>query len=449
MQGRFSPKTTAGIAFVAAMFMVTLDATIVNVALPALSKQFHTPVANSGLVNVSYLTGVAAFIPLSGWLGDRFGTRRIFLLALALFSGSSLLCGLSHNLSELVLWRALQGLGGGLLTPVAMTLLYHAFPPQERLAANRLLVIPTALGPTLGPLLGGVLTDHLDWRWVFYINLPIGLAALTFSWIYLPIDQPTTSRRVDLAGVALSVAGLGTAMYALSDGPRLGWTAPPVVASSVVAVALLALLIRVESHATHPLLDLRLLRDRSFRAGSLVSLCFQAGFIGLLYVLPLLWQEGRGSSAVTAGLITFPEALGVVIAAQLAPSVCARFGTRATVSTGLVGVTLTVGALAAFSPWLAPWAVAAVMFCAGILKGHVFLPAQTVAFATISPTVTGRASAFFNTQRQLGGALGVALLSGLLAQAGSSSSAYQLALLGAAALLATGLLQSWQLPRRG
>src|SRR5580698_5576897 len=212
---RLNPKISVSIVFVLAMFMAIMDITIVNVALPSLARDFKVNPAHIDSVVVGFLVSLAVFIPASGWLGDRFGMKRIFLLALAIFTVASALCGLSRSLSELVLFRILQGVGGGMLTPVGMAMLFRTFPPAERVRASRILVVPTAFAPALGPVLGGLLVTDVSWRWVFYVNVPIGIVAMTFGALFLHEHKEPDAGRFDLGGFLLAGSGLATLMYAL------------------------------------------------------------------------------------------------------------------------------------------------------------------------------------------------------------------------------------------
>src|SRR5580693_5911321 len=214
---RLNPKISVSIVFVMAMFMAIMDITIVNVALPKLAHDFHVNPSHIDSVVVAFLVSLAVFIPASGWLGDKFGMKRILLLALFIFTGSSALCGLSQSLTQLVIFRILQGVGGGMLTPVGMALLFRTFPPAERVRASRILILPTAFAPALGPVLGGLLVTDVSWRWVFYVNVPIGAVAIAFGALFLREHRETDAGRFDLGGFLLAGAGLASFMYSLSE----------------------------------------------------------------------------------------------------------------------------------------------------------------------------------------------------------------------------------------
>jgi EmrB/QacA subfamily drug resistance transporter len=201
-------KVAVAVVYVAAMFMAILDTTIVNVALPTLGRDFHVSSTALDTVVIGFLVSLAVFIPASGWLGDRFGPRRVLLTAIFMFTAASALCGMATSLSELTAFRVLQGVGGGLMTPVGMTMLWRAFPPAERIRASAILVVPTALAPALGPVLGGLFVTDLSWRWVFFVNVPIGLLAIAFGTVFLREQPRHPSGRFDLPGFVMAGVGL-------------------------------------------------------------------------------------------------------------------------------------------------------------------------------------------------------------------------------------------------
>jgi EmrB/QacA subfamily drug resistance transporter len=449
--GRMNQKVAVSVVFVAAMFMAILDATIVNVALPTLGRHFRVPATSVDTVSIYYLVSLAVFIPASGWLGDRFGGKRILLSAIVLFTGASALCGAAQSLTELEVFRVLQGMGGGMLTPVGLAMLLRVFPPAERVRVSGILTVPTTLAPATGPVLGGLLVTEASWRWVFYVNVPIGAAALLFGLLFLEDGAQQHPGRFDVAGFALAGAGLGTLMYGVSEGPVKGWGSVPVLVTTCAGVVLLALLARVELASDQPLIDLRLFNNRLFRACNGVMILASVAFIGTLYLVTLFFQDGRGLSALGAGLSTFPEAIGVMMGAQLASRVLYPWlGPRRHIAIGLAGVTVSIGLMALIGMNTSLWWMRLLMFAMGFMMGQVFVPSQAAAFATISAQATGRASTMFNTVRQLGGAIGVAALTTVVVAVGArhaiggrvtpNLAAYHVAFLVAAAMAAAGVL---------
>ncbi|GAC1431289.1 MAG: MDR family MFS transporter [Ktedonobacteraceae bacterium] len=415
---QLDPKVSVSIVFVVGMFMSIMDGTIVNVALPSIGHQLGVPSTSIDAVVVAYLLSLAVVIPASGWLGDRWGTKRVFLVALALFTIASALCGLASNFTMLVFFRFLQGAAGGALAPVGTAMLYRTFPPAERVRISSILIIPTVIAPATGPVLGGLLVDSWSWRWVFFVNVPIGIAAFLFGLFFLQEHREPKAGRFDLPGFLLAGIGLALALYALSEGPTSGWTSLTVLGSALCGLLLLSAFVVVELRRREPLLDLRLLSNRLFRTANLVSLVSSAGFLGVLFVAPLFLQQGLGVSPLTSGLTTFPEALGVLLSSQIVARLYSRVGPRRLMVAGLTGVTIVIGLLVLIGPNTSLWLMRVLIFLTGAGMAFAFVPVQTAAFATISSAATGRASALSNALRQLGSALGVAVLGEVLSAVG-------------------------------
>ena len=445
MKVALPPKIVVGAVFVAASFMNIMDATVVNVALPTLSRDFAVPVASVSGVVTAYLVTLAVAMPASGWIGDRFGGRSVMLAAIAVFTAASALCGVATSLPELVAFRAVQGFGGGLLIPVGMAMLFRAFPPAERIRANRILIVPTLMAPALGPVIGGLLVDGLSWRWIFYINLPVGAAALAFGALFLPGGSEHLPGRFDLPGFLLAALGFPLFMYALSTGASSGWGSPPVLVTGMLGIFLLAIFIVVELRVAEPMLRLRIYADRLFRTTNLQLSFAGAGFVGTLFLVPLFLQNGLGFTAVHSGLSTFPEAIGGMMGVQVTTRLYKRTGPRRLMIAGMCGTTATVGAMAFTGPGDAAWAIPVLMFCTGCLFGFAMVPSQAASMATVSAALTGQASTLLNTLRQAGGAAGVALLGTVLGatQPGPSDLAgYRLAFAAAACLMALGVVSA-------
>ena len=234
-KNRMSQKVAVGVVYVAVMFISIMDITIVNTALPTIGRDFSVSPTSVDSISIAYLVSLSIFIPASGWLGDRFGGKRVLLSAIVIFTGASALCGLATSLSELVAFRILQGAGGGMLAPVGMAMLFRAFPPEERVRAASILTIPTIVAPALGPVLGGVLVTELSWRWVFFVNLPIGLAAVVFGVLFLKHSAEGHPGRFDVAGFLLAGLGLGSLMFGISEGPIDGWHSATVLTTIALA----------------------------------------------------------------------------------------------------------------------------------------------------------------------------------------------------------------------
>jgi EmrB/QacA subfamily drug resistance transporter len=436
-------KIAVGVVFVSAMFMNIMDITIVNVALPTIGRDFNiAPTAVDGVV-IAYLVSLAVFIPASGWLGDRFGGKRVLLIAIVVFTLGSVLCGVAQNMTELVLFRVVQGAGGGMMAPVGMAMLYRVFPPAERVRAASIMTLGTTMAPAVGPVLGGFLVTNFSWRWVFFVNLPIGIAAVIFGAFFLERTGAIDAGRFDVPGFVLGGAGLGLVMYGVSEGPLLSWSSPEVIATCISGAVLLVAFVLVELRTSRPMVDLHLLRERLFRSTNGVMFLAAAAFLGMLYLIPLYFQDARGLSALQSGLSTFPEAFGVMIGAQFASRlIYPRVGPRRHITGGLIGLALSMLALTQISVTTNLWYIRGLMFVLGWMMAQVMVPNQAASFAKITPESMGRASTFFNTMRQVGSATGVAILSTVLIGVGSAQgsggpvapdmTAYHLAFLTAA-----------------
>ena len=413
MLRRLTPQQIVGAVYVTAMFVSILDATIVNVALPAFARDFHVSAPSTDGVLVGYLVSLAIWIPASGWIGDRLGTKRTFLIAISVFTAASFACGLAQSVLQLVICRVVQGIGGGMLTPVGMAMLFRAFRPAQRARAARILVIPTVMAPALGPVVGGALVDHLSWRWVFFVNVPIGIAAFVFGSIALREHRERAAEPFDLPGFLLAASGFGLMLYALTEAAPIGWSSPRIVVAGIAGVLLIATLVTVELRRSTPMIDFRILRHRLFGVVNLASLFGASGFIGLLFLAAIYLQAGRGLSAFAAGSSIFPEALGVLAASQLVGRIYPRVGPRRLMCGGmlLVGVmTLVLSMLMTADLWL----FRAVMFLIGTGWAFVVISMNAGAFAQISSRDTGRATALYNAQRQLASAVGVATLATII-----------------------------------
>jgi EmrB/QacA subfamily drug resistance transporter len=410
-----SQKVAVSVVYAGAMFIAVMDLTIVNVALATIGRQFHVPAAGVAGTVIGYQVSVAVFIPAAAWLGERLGPRQVLLGSIAIFTAASALCGLAGSLSELVAFRVLQGIGGGLMTPVGLTMLFRAFPQSERVRASSVLVIPTALAPAVGPVIGGLFVTDVSWRWVFYVNVPVGIFALVFGALFLADQEHPAAGRFDVPGFLTSGLGLGLLMYGVSEGPNAGWTSGPIASSIATGALLLAAMVVIELRAKAPLLDLRVYADRLFRSASIVLTLTSVAFFGLIFLLSLFFQDGLHFSALQAGATICPEAFGVIIASQfISRRLYPAVGPRRIMVTGLLLIACIAVILSFAGTGTSPWLLRAILFVMGFGVAAVFLPSQAAGFATVGAERTSVASTIFNAQRQVGGAIGVALLTAVI-----------------------------------
>jgi EmrB/QacA subfamily drug resistance transporter len=440
--------------YVFGLFMTVIDGTMVNVALPTLAEEFGVPTTDIEWVAVGYLLALAAVIPAAGWLGDKFGTKRIFTIALIVFVAMSMLCGLAQTLDQLVFFRILQGLGGGLLVPVGGAMLYRAFPMEERAKAAIGVLSVTVIAPAIGPLLGGILVDEASWRWIFFINGPIGALAIILAILWLRETKQDDPGRFDAVGFLLSGISITLLLYTLSIGPDVGWTSPKVIGFGLAGVVSLTALIVIELHIDEPILTLRLFKDQLFRTINVAAALTYAGFFGMIFVLPLYMQSVRGYSAFQSGLAQSPQALGVFLVSNLFGRRLYRIvGPRRLMIVGIAATSAITCAYALADLTTPIYVISALSLCRGLAVGLVFVSIQTAAYATTSLADTGRATSLFNTQRQVAYAVGVALaatviaaqLGGLddAAPAVQRLGAYQAGFLAVGLIMAPAAIASW------
>jgi EmrB/QacA subfamily drug resistance transporter len=407
-------KWLVGIIYVLALFMDLLDMTITNVAIPTLAQEFDASTTTIEWVITGYLLSLALFIPVSGWLGDRFGTKRTFMTALTIFLTGSFLAGMAWDVESLIAFRVLQGAGGGMLTPVGMAMLFRAFPPSERAAASAVLAIPITVAPALGPLLGGYLVEYQEWRWIFFINIPVGLIALMAAAVFLREEVQESAGSLDVWGFGLSGIGLVSLVYALSEAGTHGFDNSNVMLFGLIGLAVLAIFTIVELRTREPMIDVRLLGDRLFGSSNFVLLVGNASIMGAFFLLPLYLQSQKGLGAFDVGLIIFPMAVGVAVMSQPAAKLYPKVGPRRMMLIGFAGNMLMTALLALVDYGTSDWLIAGNMFVRGLFFGLLIIPIQAATFATIKPEAMGRASSLFSVSRQVAASLGVAVFATVL-----------------------------------
>ncbi len=455
---KLNQKFVVAVVYVCGMMMNSLDSTMVTVAFATLGREFdRTPEEMQGIL-IGYLVSMAIFIPASGWLGDRFGTKRIFLLALTIFTTGSFLSGMAQSYEMLVATRILQGAGGGLIIPVGMAMLYRTYPPEERVRIARILMFALIIGPACGPLVGGFLVEQFSWHAIFFVNVPVGLSALVFGALFLEEHKEEAPGGFDIAGFVLGGFGLASLMFALTQRTSQGWTEPHVLGAVRLGTALMVAFVLVELRKPEPMVQLRLFKNWLFGATAVVSFFSSAAFLGILFVTPVFLQEGRGVSPLESGTTTFPEAIGVVCSTQIVARLYPRLGPRRLMAGGMAGLGCVALLLSRLSLEGGPWPVRILMFALGICMAYIFLPNQAASLATISKSETGRASTLFSVQRQLGSAVGIAILGSVMAIVGTTVGgtiggppnidAYRGAYLAAAGLAFVGSIMALRVPDR-
>jgi EmrB/QacA subfamily drug resistance transporter len=393
------------------LFIVGVDNTIVNVALPSIQRDLHAPVSGLQWTVDAYTVVMASFLILAGSTADRLGRRRIFQIGLATFTLGSLLCSLAPGLGWLVVFRMLQAVGGSMMNPVAVSIIANTFTdPRERARAIGVWGGVFGLSIALGPVLGGVLTDSVGWRGIFWVNIPVGVAAIVLTALFVPESRAARPRRVDPVGQGLVIVALASATYAIIEGPRSGWLSPLILGLFAVAAAAVAALILYEPRRRDPLLDLRFFHSAPFSGATLIAVSAFAATGGFLFLNTLYLQDVRGLSALHAGLYTLPLAVMTLLLAPLSGWITGRQGPRLPLLAA--GVAMTVGGL--LLTGLTPatpvgWLMIAYLTF-GIGSGLVNPPITNTAVSGMPRAQAGVAAAVASTSRQVGQSLGVAVV---------------------------------------
>jgi EmrB/QacA subfamily drug resistance transporter len=428
--------------------MSILDTTIVNVALATLGRELHSTISQIQWVVTGYMLSLAAVIPITGWAARRFGAKRVYLVSLVLFTAGSALCGLATSTTELVVFRVLQGVGGGMILPIGQLMMADAAGPQRMGRVMSIVAVPAMLAPILGPTIGGLILDNASWRWIFYVNLPIGLIAVVAAWRMLPRVKPGAAGRLDFRGLALMATGLPLLTYGLAEiGVTGTFTALKVVLPCLGGLALIALFATHALRIPNPLLNLRLYRRTTFASASFAMFCLGAALFGGMILLPLYWQGVRHESVVDTGLLTAPLGLGMALVMPLAGKLSDRLGggplalfgvivtTVMTIPFGLVGAHTSIA-------WLS-----VAMLLRGMGIGFAFMPAMAAAFASLERSELPDATPQLNVLQRVGGSIGTAVLAVVLQRAlvgvhtiGGEASAYGTAFWASAALTALAIL---------
>ena len=417
-----STLVVAGVATLG-LVMAVLDTTIVNVALDTLAKDLHVSLAIGQWISTGYLLSLAAVIPISGWVTERFGSKPTWIASIALFAVGSALCALATSAAELIAFRVLQGLGGGMLVPVGFTLVAQSAGPRRVGRAFGLIGVPILLGPIFGPIIGGLIVDNAPWQWIFLVNVPIAVVAIAVAARLL---QPNAGRAdagaLDWIGVALLCPGLVGILLGLSETESHGGLGHPIAFGPIVAgIVFVGLFVWHSLRVARPLIDVRLFRSRGFRAAAIATFLFGGALFGTLLVLPLYYQVDRGQSALEAGLLLAPQGLGAALMLPISGRLTDRLGGGPVVVAGCCIIAL------ATVPWVfvgdqTPYALLGfVLFVRGLGLGASIQPTIAAAYALLDSSQVPRATAALNTLRQAGGSIGTALLAVVLQHEGAAA----------------------------
>ena len=408
--------TVAGVVVLGTVMSI-LDTTVVNVAINTLAAKFHTTLPTIQWVATGYTLALATVIPLSGWIADRYGTKRLYMASIALFVLGSALSGIAQSATEIIVFRVLQGLGGGMIMPAGMTILTRAAGPQRIGRVMAILGIPMMLGPILGPVLGGWLVSDVSWRWIFFINAPLGLLALICAFRVLPRDVGAVEEKLDLIDLALASPGLAILIYGLAKSDPGGFGQAKVLVPMAIGVVLLSAFVWHALRARNPLIDLRLFSDRVFSTSSIALILMVISVFGSFLLLPLYLQEVRGESALNSGLLLIPQGVGSMLMMPVAGILSDKTGSGRIAPLGLVLVGLSVLWLTGIGGHTAYWKLEIDLFVNGIGMGLTMMPIFTGAIQTIKSAAAARASALLNIIQQTGASIGTSVLTVLLASA--------------------------------
>ncbi|WP_240810023.1 DHA2 family efflux MFS transporter permease subunit [Actinomadura sp. WMMA1423] len=407
----------AAMVVVLGAIMSILDVTVVNVAINDLAKEFKTSLATIQWVATGYTLALATVIPITGWASARFGTKRLYMISIGLFVAGSMLAGMAWSAESLIAFRVLQGLGGGMIMPAGMTILTQAAGPQRVGQVMSIVGVPMLLGPILGPIIGGYLVDDVSWRWIFFINLPIGIVALVMAGRILKRDQPKKTERLDFIGLILLSPGLASLIYGVAKGAELkDFLATEALAFWAVGAVLVLGFVFRALKAENPLIDLRLLKRRSVAAASGTMVLFMIAFMGAMLLLPLYYQTVRGEGALQSGLLLAPQGLGAMITMPIGGKLTDRIGPGRVVLVGMTVVVLSVSGFAAIlESDTSYWALGGALFVMGLGMGMTMMPTMAAAIQTLVHDEVPRASTMLNIIQQVSASVGTAMISVLLA----------------------------------
>jgi EmrB/QacA subfamily drug resistance transporter len=400
------------------MIMSILDTTIVNVALRTLGHDLHSSISQIQWVVTGYLLSLAAVIPVTGWAARRYGAKRVYMTSLVLFTVGSALCAIASSTTSLVVFRVLQGAGGGMIMPVGQLIMAQVAGPKRMGRVMGIVSMPAMLAPILGPVVGGSILQNLHWSWIFLVNLPIGAIAFALAWRMLPQTDSGEAGRLDILGLALLSTASTVLVYGLSQlGTHSSLTAPIVVWPTLIGLALAGAFVWHALRVERPLLDVRLYANRVFGAASLTTFGLGAALFGAMILVPLYYQEVRHESVILTGLLVAPQGLGMLLVMPLTGRLTQRYGGGRIALGGVLILALGTIPLAFVGAGTSIVVISAVLLLRGVGIGFSFMPAMTAAFSALRPDQLSDATPQLNVLQRIGGAIGTAVLAVVLQRA--------------------------------
>jgi EmrB/QacA subfamily drug resistance transporter len=390
-----------------AFFMESLDTTILNTAVPKISAALQVAPLSMKSVLASYTLSLAVFIPISGWMADRFGTRRVFASAIGLFTLGSFLCGISTNIHMLVACRILQGCGGAMMVPVGRLTLVRTFAKSELIRAMTFVAIPGLIGPMLGPIAGGLIVGYFHWRWIFFVNIPIGLVGLLMVYFHLP-DYRERTQPLDIVGLILFGSGIALLSYVLEIFGEHTLSVREILGLLTISLTLIAGYLLHAKKIAYPLLQLNLFRIRTFSAAVSGSFFTRLGIGGVPFLLPLLYQVGLGFTAIQSGLLIMPQAIAAMSTKFLMPKILARVGFRGVLISNTLILGLLLGLFATIGLRTPVWVIVLQALCYGMFSSLQYTSMNTLTYADINEQQTSNASSIASTMQQMSISFGVA-----------------------------------------
>jgi EmrB/QacA subfamily drug resistance transporter len=444
--------TLAAVSF--GLFMIMLDNTVVNVALPAIQSDLEADLSELQWVVTGYALTFAALMLIGGKVADAYGRRLIFVVGIAIFTSASLWCGLADSSDELIGARVLQGVGAALMNPATLSIIAATFPAHQRGTAIGIWAGVSALALAIGPLVGGLITQHIDWSWIFFVNVPVGILAIAASFLFIDESRDETHERLDLPGLATSGVGLFALTYGLIEANTYGWTSTRIVGAFVVAAVMLAVFVLLEQHQRAPMLQLDLFRNRTYTGANLVILLVALAMFGVFFFVSLYMQNVLGYSAVQTGAAFLPMTILIILVAPIAGRTSDRIGSRGLLTVGMV---LVAGQLLYFSRLGVDssfWNLLPGFLVGGVGMAMTMTPSAAAATRSVPVDKAGVGSAVLNASRQVGGSLGIALMGAIMAAEANGVQSpetfvdgFQSALLVAAGIAVLGAVVAFTLVR--